>query len=698
MAPSDVTPPNPETMTKVREDIDRLDQQLLQILASRRRLSIEAAKLKEGDHSDLRDLPREQRLLRDRMRQAQDLGLDSHIAQRIFEEIVDDSVRIQHAYVQGKLNGAAVDERPLRVGHHGTGGSYCSLAARKHFERLTRKTQHQGFPTYQAVIKAVETGEVDCAIVPLDNTLSGARNEVYDLLMRVQLSIVGEEKVTIDHCLVGHAGASEHEISRVLCSASAMAECSAFLGQLEGKCRVEYVPDSGIAVQLVRSEQSPNVAAIASPEAAAAAGLTILRGHVSNRSDNQTRYVVIAAKPNRVDERIAAKTSIVLSTSQEPGALANVLAVFKTRGIALTKLESRPVPSNPWEEMFYLDFAGNLESPEVSEVLQELTRHTRFLKVLGCYPSCDLPPVGMVNTCALDGCADETVAPSTAAAPAAAAPAVAKSSSKKKGYTLASREHKADDTIIDVRGVKIGGNNFTVISGPCSVESYEQIMECARHAKECGSQLLRGGCFKPRSSPYSFQGLGYKGLEMLLEAGRRYGLPIITEVMSGEDVQAVAELTDVIQIGARNMQNFSLLKLIGRTSKPVMLKRGMSSSIDEMLQAVEYILAEGNQQVILCERGIRTFETATRNTLDISAVPVLRERSHLPVFIDPSHAAGERDLVVPLSIASKAVGAHGIIVEFHPEPEKALSDGPQALRFPQFADMMKRLASTPLYR
>jgi 3-deoxy-7-phosphoheptulonate synthase len=224
------------------------------------------------------------------------------------------------------------------------------------------------------------------------------------------------------------------------------------------------------------------------------------------------------------------------------------------------------------------------------------------------------------------------------------------------------------------------------------VESLDQVMRTARAVKESGGKLLRGGCFKPRTSPYSFQGLGYEGLEMLAEAGRVYGLPIVSEVPAPEHVERMAELTDVLQIGARNMQNFALLTEVGQTNRPVLLKRGMSASIDEYLQAAEYILAGGNQRVILCERGIRTFETSSRNTLDLTAVPVLRRRTHLPVIVDPSHAAGERDLVAPLAMAAAAVGAHGLMVEIHPDPQNALSDGPQALRLEDFDDLMKALA------
>jgi chorismate mutase/prephenate dehydratase len=341
--------------------------------------------------------------------------------------------------------------------------------------------------------------------------------------------------------------------------------------------------------------------------------------------------------------------------------------------------------------MFYLDFHGNLESEAVKRVLAELTRSVRFIKVLGCYPACDItqvdvkgeetPPSTQGGTCALSDAAPSQKPVTTPAS----------SSGKSAAYRLASREHKPSDTVIEVGGVTIGGGSFVVIAGPCSVESRAQIMACAEHAHKHGATILRGGVFKPRTSPYSFQGLGYEGLDLLVEAGRTFGLPVITEVMTTEDVERVAQRADIIQIGARNMQNYSLLKAVGEVRRPVMLKRGMSAPIEEVLQAVEYILAGGNQQVFLCERGIRTFETATRGTLDISAVPVLKAKTHLPVFIDPSHAAGTRELVPPLALAAKAVGADGIIVEFHPEPETALSDGPQALRFSQFEKLMADL-------
>ena len=257
-----------------------------------------------------------------------------------------------------------------------------------------------------------------------------------------------------------------------------------------------------------------------------------------------------------------------------------------------------------------------------------------------------------------------------------------------KPYKLAGREFQENDTVVRVGDVPIGGGEFTVIAGPCSVESEEQMMECGYVAKKAGAKILRGGAFKPRTSPYSFQGMEEEGLKLLKRVGERTGMPVVTEVMNTADVDLIEDYSDILQIGARNVQNFALLKKVGRSRRPVILKRGMMTTIEELLMSAEYILSEGNGQVILCERGIRTFETATRNTLDISAVPVLKELTHLPVIIDPSHAAGHAKYVIPLTRAAVAVGADGVIVEIHPEPEKAFSDGPQSLRPEQFYRLM----------
>jgi 3-deoxy-7-phosphoheptulonate synthase len=256
-----------------------------------------------------------------------------------------------------------------------------------------------------------------------------------------------------------------------------------------------------------------------------------------------------------------------------------------------------------------------------------------------------------------------------------------------KPYKLASAQiTHGERTVLEIDGRKVGGDNFVLIAGPCTVESREQTLQTAHAVRDAGATLLRGGAYKPRTSPYAFQGLGQEGLKLLAEAKAETGLPIVTELMDIGDLDPVLEVADVIQIGARNMQNYPLLAELGRAGRPVLLKRGLSATLDELLMAAEYILKEGNPNVMLCERGIRTFETAYRFTLDLMAVPVLKELSHLPVIVDPSHAAGRRDLVTPLSLAAAAVGADGIIVEVHPNPDEAICDGPQALRAEDFAD------------
>lgn len=266
-----------------------------------------------------------------------------------------------------------------------------------------------------------------------------------------------------------------------------------------------------------------------------------------------------------------------------------------------------------------------------------------------------------------------------------------------KPYKLVSRDFHPGNTIVDVAGVKVGhGCRPVVVAGPCAVEGEEQIVKTALFVKKAGADMLRGGAFKPRTGPHTFQGLRDEGLKLLALAGRESGLPIVTEVMSPDNVGLVAEYADLLQIGARNMQNFDLLREVGRIRKPVLLKRGMSATVEEFLAAAEYILAEGNDQVILCERGIRTYETATRNTLDLSVVPLIKEMSHLPIMVDPSHATGKRALVNPMAKAALVAGADGVLVEVHPNPEKALSDGPQSLTFAGFDALMadvRRLAA-----
>jgi len=270
-------------------------------------------------------------------------------------------------------------------------------------------------------------------------------------------------------------------------------------------------------------------------------------------------------------------------------------------------------------------------------------------------------------------------------------PGVEKIISILKPYKLASREFKPHDTVIDVKGVKIGGNEIVVMAGPCAIENEEILLDAAKKVKAAGAKILRGSAYKPRTSPYAFQGLGEEGLKIMKKVGKKTGLVTETEVMDVRNVELVSNYVDIVRIGTRNMQNFDLLKEVGKIKNPIILKRGMSATIEELLMSAEYIMSEGNHNVILCERGIRTFETSTRNTLDLSAIPVLKELSHLPVIVDPSHSSGKRNLVLPMSRAAIAAGADGLIIEVHPKPEEALCDGPQQILPDQFSKLMKEL-------
>ena len=265
-------------------------------------------------------------------------------------------------------------------------------------------------------------------------------------------------------------------------------------------------------------------------------------------------------------------------------------------------------------------------------------------------------------------------------------------------YKKANRKFHPEDTVVDVQGVKVGGGHFAVIAGPCSVESAEQVTGIARDVKASGAQMLRGGAFKPRTSPYSFQGMGESGLDLLLEAKKATGLPVVSEIMAPRYAELFEEKVDLVQIGARNMQNFDLLKEVGKMSRPILLKRGLANTYEEWIMSTEYIMAAGNENVILCERGVRTFETYTRNTLDLSAIPAIRQMSHLPIIVDPSHAAGMYWMVEPLALAATAIGADGLIIEVHNDPPHAKCDGQQSLTPERFDNLMKKVSSLRAWR
>lgn len=696
-----------ENLAELRKKLDSVDAAIVEALAARQHIVRQIGESKLRDESALRDLRREEDLLARAVERARAAGLDAYFVTRVFREVLDHSLRLQQHRLVDAQNPPRPAEREVLVGYQGAEGAYSHLAAMQHFSGRLRGVTFKGFETFREMLEAVAAGEIDYAMLPIENTTAGSINEAYDLLAGADLALVGEEVQKVDHCLLALEDVPLSHVRRIYSHPQALAQCSEFLRSLH-HCHVESFADTALAASRIRDEQDLSQAAIASEEAARLYGLTVIRRDIANQKENYTRFVVVAAAPLRFDLRIPCKTSLIFATRHEQGALLACLNVLAEHGLNLSKLESRPRPNTPWEYLFYVDFEGNLADPTVEQALRELAGRTSFLKVLGSYPARTTraaqpaePPRGLGRPADSDtadagrpyppeGGQHAGVRSKSAGGPEGPAPSVLKVL-EKVPYRLVSRATRPQDTQIRVGAVLVGGGQPVVIAGPCSVESREQILACAKVVREAGGHMLRGGCFKPRTSPYAFQGYGYEALEWLEEAGRTYGLPIVTEVLHPADIERVARKADVLQLGARNMQNFSLLKELGRIDRPVLLKRGMMASVDEWLGAAEYILAHGNQQVILCERGIRTFETATRNTLDISAVPVVHERTHLPVVVDPSHACGTWRWVEPLALAAIACGSHGIMVEIHPEPEKALSDGPQSLKFANFEALMKRL-------
>ncbi len=669
-----------------RELIDQIDQQIVELIAQRMEAVHEIAACKrEVETAPLRDNEREGRVHDAWSSRANELGLSEYYVGRVLREILRYSRRIQEGLLDRGENTQV--ERLTRVGIQGEAGSYSDMALGKLFAtRKSGRFEREGFKNFSSVFDALESGRVDYALLPIENTVAGSLNEVYQLLAERAVVIVDEEPLPIEHCLLGLPGAQLERIHTVRSHPVALQQCQDFLGSLPSTTSESFY-DTAAAAESLLAEQNPEAAAIASEECARRLGLKILKREIADQSLNITRFVLLARETEPVDSRMPTKISLLFTVNHRFGALAECLQIFSRHGLNLSKIESRSRAESPWEYLFYLDLEGHLEDSTVQSALDEVRTHTNHFKVLGCYPrrtevdsarkstQASAPKVAQAELpdVAIQPDHEPELSPTKVPAePVAASPKVLSQ--------------------ICVGDVEIGQDQFVVMAGPCAVESRAQIDRGASIVKERGARVLRGGAFKPRSSPYSFQGLGFEGLDLLKEASLSYEIPIVTEVVRTEDVDRIAKKADALQVGARSMQNFALLKKLGTINRPILLKRGMSATISELLSAAEYIMSEGNQRVILCERGIRTFETATRSTLDVSAVPVLRERTHLPIIVDPSHAAGRRNLVIPLALAAAAVGADGLIVEVHPNPDEALCDKDQALTAADFSELMERLA------
>jgi 3-deoxy-7-phosphoheptulonate synthase len=562
-------------------------------------------------------------------------------------------------------------ERLMRVAIQGSHGSFSEAAARRRWPDLTALPCRD----VKDVVEAVREGRADAGCLPIENSLIGSVTTTYDLLHEAfgdgTLHLTHEILHPVHHTIMALPGAPLSGIRRVLSHPVALGQCRIWLSEHLPDAELVSAWDTAGSAEIVAQEQNPALAAIAARPAADAHGLAPLAERIEDDPTNQTRFLTFtradAAEKVRTPGATRYKTSLIVLVDHKPGMLALTLQAFGARGVNLMALQSRPERSAPWTYRFYVDVEGSPTDPRLAEALEEIEALAAKLIVLGSYEAWT------------EGSRLSTPVPTPA------------HRVEKPAIPLVDRRRNPEGTVVQVRDLRFGGPEPVLIAGPCSVESREMIMETAIAVARAGADMLRGGAYKPRTSPYDFQGLGVKGLRYLAEAREETGLPVVTEVLSWEEVPVVAHFADMLQIGARNMQNFSLLRAASRSGKPILLKRGAGATFEEWLGAAEYVLAEGNPNVVLCERGIRTFERATRHTLDLNAVALVRERTHLPVLVDPSHAAGVRSLVTPLSMGSLAAGACGLIVEVHPDPSKAMSDGAQSLDFPMFEELAKQV-------
>ena len=657
-------------MNSSRERIDQLDREIIALLARRMDAVREISLLKQQDGTRaVRDDAREHEVSAAWAAAAAEHGLPGYFAARVLREILGHSRRVQEGFT-----GRAEDETagaPLRIAIQGGRQSYSDLA----LDRLLAGAgpvppERLYLDSFTATLDAIESGRAEQALLPIENTIAGSLNEVYRLLGERPVVILAEEVLPIEHCLAGLPGAVLQDVRRVLSHPVALQQCERFLASLPD-CTAESRSDTARAAEAVAAAGGRDQAAICSEACARRLGLSILKRDIADSRRNATRFVLVGRRALPTDHARPGRTSLTVTVDNRQGSLARCLEAFAHRELNLSKLESRRRPGASGEYLFYLDVDAWSDTPPMQAALQEVRGYTNDFRLLGSYAR-----------------RDEDGAPPAAAPVVTVTRAELPAAATRPPLPAARRER----TAVRIGPVPVGNGHFALILGPCAVENRSQMLAAAALAREAGAVVLRGGAFKPRTSPHDFQGLGFAGLDLLAEAGRAYDLPVVTEVLHTEDAERIAALADCLQVGARNMQNYALLRKLGTLDKPVLLKRGLSASIDELLAAAEHISAGGNRRIILCERGIRTFETATRSTLDVSAIPVLKERTDLPVIVDPSHAAGRRSLVVPLALAAVAAGADGLMIEVHPEPETALCDGAQALTRVELGQLQAALA------
>lgn len=605
-------------LEQIRTDITALDSELLALLARRRSLSLEVARSKIRDPHPVRDRRREEALLLRLIDAGRELGLDAHYITRLFQLVIEDSVLHQQAFLQQRLNQGNHSDL-CRVAFLGPRGSYSHLALQQYFSRRTTELVEIDRRGFRQIIEAVESDQADYAMLPIENTSSGSINEVYDVLQHTSCAIVGELTVPVEHCLMSAVPSSEAQIRTIYTHFQPAQQCSEYIASLPG-VSVERCDSTAAACLKVSELQDPTAAAIGNAAGGALYGLTVLRDKIANQLENFSRFIVVGRQPVSVAEQIPAKTTLIMSTAQQPGALVEALLILRRHGLNLTKLESRPIIGNPWEEMFYIDFEGNTASPAVKAALAELTRTTRYLKVLGCYPSEQITPTQ----------------PSPQQPPATA---------------IAANAANTKLQPIQVRQLVIGQGHFVLLAGPAPQLSATVASQLLSKLAQYGIAALHTGDYNDNEPALAFAEL------RILAA--RLQLPLIARVRHEREVEHHAREADLLLIAPGQMNHGPLLAACGATLRPVILMRDPLASTEDWLAAAGQIRRGGNQQVILCESGVRTLERGHHLALDLASIASLVAAGDYPVVVAlPSDAPQPERLLA----AAQAVGAHGALL------------------------------------
>lgn len=654
------------SLLDIRDGISELDERLLDILAKRRKFSLAVAKAKQSINKPLRDQDRERELLESLIKEASVLGLDSRYITKVFTTIIEDSVRYQQEYLQSLITPDTKSSQKKSIAVLGGKGAYSYLAANKFFS--SSENQYTACATFREIIDNVENGNAEYGVIPIENTTTGGITEVYDLLLQSKLSIIGEEKFRINHCLVARAGIQLTDIRSIVAHPQAGQQCSENVAKLLS-AKIRLVESTAHALEIAADESIPDTAAISSEQAADLFGLKVLKKNLANQNKNYTRFLVLAKNAIKVSPSVQCKTTIALSTGQKPGSLAQVLTLFQSAQIPLSKLESRPIPEKAWEQMFYIDLEGNIGSPHVAATISSLTDICRYLRIFGSYPTDDISAT--------------QVSPGHLANASLARDNFSRLTSEVPNTLTTTKI--TDNNVINLDGNLIGDGQFVVIAQPSTIESQAQINRYAKHASESGINLLNVG-------PHGLSSVKTElskshRIELLHKACEFNNLSIISEIKNLEEIENSMQIAAALKVHSSCLLDYSLLETIGKLDVPILLCCDDQKSLKPLFKAAQFVRSQGNLQVVVCLSGLSSIQTGSKPQLDLHSIIEIKQHSQLSVIVDLTDYPASSEHITPLSLAVKAAGADGILINFG-ERQNEESD---CLEFNQVTQLMSDL-------